>query len=66
LQIIITIIIMYWSVETKVVPVIIGASRAISKSFRKYLSSIPGEHEIKELQKTATLGSAHVLWKVLI
>jgi hypothetical protein len=37
-----------------------------NKSFRKYLSSIPGEHEVKELQKTAILGTAHILRKVLM
>ena len=31
----------------------------ISKSFRKYVSNIPGKHEVKELQKTAILGTAH-------
>jgi hypothetical protein len=30
-----------WNVKTKVMPVIIGATETISKSFRKYLSSIP-------------------------
>jgi hypothetical protein len=25
----------------------------------------PGNHEVKELQKTAILGTAHILWKVL-
>jgi hypothetical protein len=37
----------------------------ISKSFRKYVSSIPGNHEVRELQKTAILGTAHILQKVL-
>ena len=37
----------------------------ISKSFRKYVSNIPGKHEVKELQKTAILGTAHILRKVL-
>jgi len=37
----------------------------ISKSFRKYISNIPGNHEVKELQKRAILGTAHILWKVL-
>ena len=46
-------------------PVIIGAIGTISKSFRQYLSNILGKHEIKELQKTAVLDTAHVLWKVL-
>ena len=35
------------------------------KSFRKYISNIPGNHEVKELQKTAILGTAHILRKVL-
>jgi hypothetical protein len=55
-----------WNVKTKVTPVIIGATGTISKSFRKYLSSIPGKHDIKELQKTAILGTAHTLRKVLM
>jgi hypothetical protein len=46
-------------------PVIIGATGTISKSVRKYLSSIPGKHGIKEPQKTAILGTAHILRKVL-
>jgi len=54
-----------WNVKTKVIPVIIGATGIISKSFRKYVSNIPGNHEVKELQKTAILGTAHILRKVL-
>jgi hypothetical protein len=38
----------------------------ISKFFRKYLSSTPGKHDIKELQKTAILGTAHTLREVLV
>ena len=53
------------NVKTKVIPVIIGATGTISKSFRKYVSNIPRNHEVKELQKTATLGTAHILRKVL-
>jgi hypothetical protein len=54
-----------WNVKTKVIPVIIGATGTISVSFRKYVSNIPGNHEVKELQKIAILGTAHILWKVL-
>ena len=54
-----------WNVKTKVIPVIICATGTISKSFRKYVSNIPGNHEVKELQKTAILGTAHILRKVL-
>ena len=55
-----------WNVITKAIPVIIGATGTISKSFRKYVSNIPGKHEVKELQKTAILGTTHILRKVLM
>jgi hypothetical protein len=45
-----------WNVKTKVIPVTIGTTGTISKSFRKYVSNIPRNHEVKELQKTAILG----------
>ena len=54
-----------WKVKTRVIPVIIGATGTISKSFRKYISNIPGNHEVKEIQKTAILGTAHILRKAL-
>jgi hypothetical protein len=54
-----------WNVKARVIPVIIGATGAISKSFRKYVSNIPGNHDVTELQKTAILGTAHVLRKVI-
>ena len=54
-----------WNVKTKVMQVIIGVTGTISKSFRKYVSNIQGNHEVKELQKTAILGTAHILRKVL-
>ena len=47
------------------IPVIIGETGTISKSFRKYVSDVPGNHDVKELQKTAILGTAHILRKVL-
>jgi len=48
-----------WNVKTKVIPVIIDTTGTISKAFRKYVSNIPGNHKVKELQKTI-LGTAHV------
>jgi hypothetical protein len=47
--------------KAKVIPVIIGATGAISKSLRQFLSNIPGKHEIKELQNTAIFCTAHKL-----
>ena len=55
-----------WNVKTKVIPVIIGATGTISKTVRKYVCNISGNHEVKELQKTAILGTAHILRKVLM
>jgi hypothetical protein len=46
--------------------VIIGANGTVSKSFRKYVSTIPGNLEVRELQKTVILGTAHILRKVLM
>jgi len=54
-----------WNVKTTAIPVIIGATGTISKAFRKYVSNIPGHHEVKELQSTAILGTAHILRNVL-
>jgi hypothetical protein len=55
-----------WNVKTKMIPVTIWATGTVSKSFRKYVSNIPGKHEVKELQETAILGTAHILREVLM
>ena len=51
-----------WNVKTEAIPVIIGATGTVSKLFRKYVSDIPGKHEVKEL----LLGTAHIIRKVLM
>jgi hypothetical protein len=55
-----------WNVKINVIPVIIGATGTNEKSFRKYLSNLPGIHEVKELHKTAILDTARILRKVLM
>jgi hypothetical protein len=55
-----------WNVRTRVIPAIIGATGTILKSFRKYVSTIPGNHDVRELQKTAILRTEHILRKVLM
>jgi hypothetical protein len=55
--IIIIIIIMLW--------VITGVNGTILK-IAQFMNNIPEKHEIKEIQKRAILGTAHILWKVLI
>jgi len=46
--------------------IIRGMTGIISKSLRQYLRNIPGKHEIKELQKSTILSTAHRLQKVLM
>jgi hypothetical protein len=53
-------------VEAKVTPVITWETGTILESLRQYLSNIMGKHKIEELQKSAILGTANVLWKVLM
>jgi len=50
-----------WNVKAKT-----GATGTISKSLRQYLNNTPGKHENKEVQKTAILGTAHILRNVLM
>ena len=45
-----------WNVKTRVIPVIIGATGTISTSSRKYVSDIPGNHDVKDLQKKSHTG----------
>jgi len=53
-----------WNVITKMIPGIIGATGTIPKSFRKYVSNIPGNHEVEENSHTGhythTLESVNV------
>ena len=50
-----------WNVKAKVIPLIIGETGTLSKSLRQCPSNILGKHEIKELKKTTTFGTAHIL-----
>jgi len=54
-----------WNVKARMITVIIGATGTISKSFRKYVSDIPRNYDVMELQKTVLFGTAHILRKVL-
>jgi hypothetical protein len=49
-----------WNVKIWFIPVTIRATGTISKSLRKYVSNIPGNDEVKKLQTTAILGTAHI------
>jgi len=52
-------------ISIMIIPVIIGATGIVTKSLRKNLETIPGKHSIDSLQKTAILGTSHIIRKVL-
>jgi hypothetical protein len=55
-----------WNIKTRVIPVIIGATGTSSKSLGKHVSTIPGNHEVKEVEKTAIFGTDKILREVLM
>jgi hypothetical protein len=40
-----------WNMKCFVIPVIIGATRIVTKGITKYQETIPGKHSIDSLQK---------------
>jgi hypothetical protein len=48
-----------------IIQVITGATGIVTKGLKKHLEAIPGKHSIDSLQKTAVLGTSHVMRKVL-
>jgi len=54
-----------WNLKCTIVSVIIGATGIVTRSLRKILEAAPGKHSIDSLQKTAILGTSHIIRKVL-
>ena len=54
-----------WNKKVEVIPVITGATGIVDKNIKKYVGRIPGCHNIYSLQRSAILGTAHILRKVL-
>ena len=54
-----------WNKKVEVIPVIIGATGIVDKNIKKYVGRTPGCHNIYSLQRSAILGTAHILRKVL-
>jgi hypothetical protein len=48
-----------------IIPVIIGATGIVTRSLRKNLEDTPGKHLLNSLQKTAIVGTSHIVRKVL-
>ena len=54
-----------WNLKCTIVPVTTGDTGVVTRSLRKNLEAVPGKHSIDSLQKTAILGTSHIIWKVL-
>jgi hypothetical protein len=54
-----------WDLKCTIIPVIIGATGIVTRSVRKNLEAVPGKHSIVSLQKTAIVGTSHIIRKVL-
>jgi len=54
-----------WNLKCTIIPIIIGATGVVTRSLRKNLEAVPGKHSIDSLQRTAILGTSHIIRKVL-
>jgi hypothetical protein len=54
-----------WNMKYIIIPVVIGSIGIATKGLKKNLEAIPGKHSIDSLQKTAILGTSHIIRKVL-
>ena len=51
--------------DIKIIPIVIGALGAVTSQFKAHLKTVHCPFATSTLQKTALLGSAHILRKVL-
>ena len=54
-----------WNLKCTIVPVIIVATGIVRRWLRKNLEAVRGKHSIDSQQKTAILGTSHIIRKVL-
>jgi hypothetical protein len=54
-----------WNLKCTIITVIIGATGIVTRSLKKNFETVPEKHSIDSLQKTAILGTSHIIRKVL-
>ena len=54
-----------WNMKYVIIPAVTGATGIVSKGSKKNLEATPGRHATDSLQKTAILGTSHIMRKVL-
>ena len=48
-----------------IIEIVTGVTGTVTKGFKKHLKAIPGTHSVVSPQKTAVLGTSHILRKAL-
>jgi hypothetical protein len=54
-----------WNMKFMIILVLIGATGIVTKGLKKNLETMPKTHSIDPLQKTAIIGTSHIIRKVL-
>jgi len=54
-----------WNMKCMIIPAITTATRIVTKGWKKNLEAIPGKLSTDALQKTAILGTWHIISEVL-
>jgi hypothetical protein len=54
-----------WDMKCVIMPLIIGATKIVTEDLKKNLEAILEKHSIDSVQKTAALGTSHIIRKVL-
>ena len=54
-----------WNLKCTIIPAMIGGNEIVTRNLGKNLEAVPRKHSIDSLQKTAILGTSHIIRKVL-
>jgi len=54
-----------WNMKCVIIPPTNGANGIVTKGLKKNLEAVPGKHSMDSLQKTAILGTSHIIRKAL-
>ena len=55
-----------WNQKVEVIPIIIGATGIVDKNIKMHVGRISGCHNIYSLQRSAILGTVHILRQLLL
>ena len=61
--VVVAVVIIIINLKCTIIPIIIGATVIVTRSLKKNFKAVPGK--IDSLQKTAVLGTSHIIRKVL-